>query len=401
MNAEHSHADFTKAPTKRALSLILCSRNDQYMGNSRWRLETTLNYVGKKVHELGREKEVEVLVADWGSEKPLHEVLQLSPAAARLVSFILIPPAIARDLQKDSPFPEVLALNAAARRAEGEYIGRIDQDTLVGSRFLKFFFELYENKRQLTTPTHSALLFSNLTVVPYRFAVRCPSFMMVAKFIDWFGQLLKLECRNPRAAFYSAGVGIWLLHRDLWDESGGYDEQMIYMNAMETNMVRRLLVRYKIVNLGKLVNYDFYHLEHYHPHTVRKSSTHRRVNPRFPFSQPDLLKPNDETWGLASYSLPTSDVVNINGNITAGRHYLFAFIPMLILIGMQMLRDNMIELSSRWWRRVGVGWQTIRHEPLRGWALLFERIFVDRNRQLIAGVDTPEPSRETQQKPFG
>src|SRR5678816_1962784 len=134
------------------LSLILCSRNDQYMGNSRWRLQTTLNYLGQRVGELGREKGVEVLVADWGSETPLSEVLELSPAAATIVSFLLIPPELSRDLQKDSLFPEVLALNAAARRARGEYIGRIDQDTLVGRGFLEIFFELYEGKQQLNTP---------------------------------------------------------------------------------------------------------------------------------------------------------------------------------------------------------------------------------------------------------
>ena len=105
-----------------ALSLILCSRNDNYMGNSRWRLETTLNYVADQVEALGRTKDAEILVADWGSDIPLRDVLRLTPAAAQIVSFILIPPELARALQKDSPFPEVLALNAAARRARGLYI---------------------------------------------------------------------------------------------------------------------------------------------------------------------------------------------------------------------------------------------------------------------------------------
>src|ERR1700730_10004235 len=77
------------------LSLILCSRNDQYMGNSLWRLQTALNYVARNVEELGRENDVEVLVADWGSEVPLRDVLELSPAAARITSFIVIPPRTA------------------------------------------------------------------------------------------------------------------------------------------------------------------------------------------------------------------------------------------------------------------------------------------------------------------
>src|SRR5476651_1634421 len=70
------------------LSLILCWRNDAYMGNSVWRLETTLNYTCDRVHALGREDDVEVIVADWGSEVPLAEVVALGPAAARMVSFL-------------------------------------------------------------------------------------------------------------------------------------------------------------------------------------------------------------------------------------------------------------------------------------------------------------------------
>src|SRR5262249_49549919 len=120
------------------LSLILCSRNDEYMGNSRWRLETTLNSLGERIHRLGRSADVEVLVADWGSDVPLADAMTLEPAAAAIVSFVTIPPGVARARQGDSPFPEVLALNAAARRARGDYIGRIDQDTLVGDWFLKW-----------------------------------------------------------------------------------------------------------------------------------------------------------------------------------------------------------------------------------------------------------------------
>ena len=123
-----------------ALSLILCSRNDRYQGNSLWRLQTALNYAGLQVHVLGREEDVEIIVSDWGSEIPLRDVIALTPEAARVVRFLTIPPEIARIEQQDSPFPEVLALNAAARRATGEYIGRIDQDTLVSRRFFETFF---------------------------------------------------------------------------------------------------------------------------------------------------------------------------------------------------------------------------------------------------------------------
>ena len=375
-------------PGKPVLSLILCSRNDQYMGNSLWRLQTALNYVAQMVYELSREEDVEVLVADWGSDIPLRDVLDLSPAAARIVSFILIPPKIARDLQNDSPFPEVLALNAAARRASGEYVGRIDQDTLVGKRFIKYFFELHEGGRQLEVPLSSALLFANQRMVPYRFAVRCPPFWAVDKYIGWFGRFLKIEISswNP---FYCHGVGIWLVHRDLWNECGGYDERMIYMNTMEINMIARLMKNHKMVNLGKLVDYDFYHLEHYHPLVPRRSSTYRKVNPDPPFVKPDILNPNGPDWGLIQYpfeKLPYSpDRKKVE---TATFHQSpfewWFFMLLIVSAGVQMAWDKIVKsfriVNVVWRQRAHIAWETVRYQPLFSWPRLLVSLWVRKKR---------------------
>ncbi|MBM3777712.1 MAG: hypothetical protein FJW23_05655 [Acidimicrobiia bacterium] len=284
------------------LSLILCSRNDQYMGNSRWRLQTALDYAARRAHELGRANDVEILVADWGSETPLRDVVRLGPEAGRMVRFLHIPPAAARRLQRDSPFPEVLALNAAARRAGGDYIGRIDQDTLVGGRFLRMFFDLVEGRRHLDVPVATALLFANQRMVPYRFTSRCPDLPLVERCIRSFGPRLPVEL-SPRRPFHAHGVGIWLAHRDLWHECGGYDERMIYMNDMEINMIERLRRRHVLVDLGRIVDYDFFHLEHYSPLQPRRSSTHRRVNPSSPFDRTDVINPTGADWGLARLPL--------------------------------------------------------------------------------------------------
>lgn len=287
------------------LSLILCSRNDSYMGNARWRLETALNYLANRVHAMGRERDVEVVLTDWGSEEPLGNVLALSRRAAAIVSFVHVPSALASTLQKDSPFPEVLALNAAARRARGAYIGRIDQDTLVGRRFLSLMFDLHEGRFPCQTRPESRMFFSNQRMLPYSFASRSPALAAVERFVDWYGRLLVMEHRNPHAVYYSAGVGIWLLHRHLWHECGGYDERMIYMNRMEVNMVRRLQRKYALIDLGPLVGHDFYHLEHYRPGTVRRSSTHRKVNGR-DFDAPSDMNPNGDDWGLVRHDLPVT-----------------------------------------------------------------------------------------------
>jgi hypothetical protein len=283
------------------LSLILCSRNDEYMGNSRWRLETTLNYLAARVHELGRDG-VEVIVADWGSDVPLREVLRLSPEAAAIVSFLLVPPTLATQLQGDSPFPEVLALNAAARRARGEYIGRIDQDTLVSSRFLEVFDRLYTGEQLLPVPMESALLFSQRRDIPYAFASRSPSLWTVTQFLRWFKALLPVEPGGD-LPWYATSVGIWLLHRDLWHECSGYDERMIYMNRMECNMIDRLELNHELVDLGALIDEDLHHLNH-PPWDPRKSPRRRKVNPKLQFEDPECVDPNGAGWGLLAYDLP-------------------------------------------------------------------------------------------------
>lgn len=324
------------------LSLILCSRNDSYMGNSRWRLETTLNYVAGRLAEMERLEDAEVLVADWGSEVPLRQVLRLTPAAARLVKFVHIPPVKASEFQKDSPFPEVLALNTVARRARGEFIGRIDQDTLVGKRFLEVFFDLHEGKIQLEVPFHSALLFSNLRMVPYRFAVRCPSLPVVERFVTQSANRFKVEVTTSRP-FWCHGVGIWLMPSAIWEECGGYNEEMLYMNSMEIEMILRLLKKYEIIDLGKIINFDFYHLEHYHPWLPRMSRTHRKVNKldwetdKLPFN------PSGSGWGLPQYSFsvehgnPTKESASNKGANTFTAPLWFTLLR--LVVGLQMALD--------------------------------------------------------------
>jgi len=283
--------------------MILCARNDGYMGNSLWRLETALNYVAHELEALGRTHDVEVLVADWGSEIPLRDVVRLSEAAAAITSFLFVPSVVIQAVQQDSIFAEVIALNAAARRARGVYIGRIDQDTLVGKRFLAWLFDCYDRREQLLdVPLDSALLFSNRRTVPFWFASMSPSLSHVQRLITLFGRRLDVLIR-PGRPFWANWVGIWLVHRDRWRECGGYDERMLYMNDMETNMITRLAQRHAVVDLGVIVGFDFYHLEHKQPGDPRATGERRRTNDAA-FRRPTEFVVNDEHWGLAAYDLP-------------------------------------------------------------------------------------------------
>ncbi|MEJ2038014.1 MAG: hypothetical protein P8X55_03665, partial [Desulfosarcinaceae bacterium] len=79
------------------LSLIIGARNDSFMGNFQWRLSTALNFIADSLKQIGRMNDVEVVVCDWGSQTPLHQVLPLTPQAAEITRFVIVP----RDLAEE------------------------------------------------------------------------------------------------------------------------------------------------------------------------------------------------------------------------------------------------------------------------------------------------------------
>ena len=58
------------------------------MGNSRWRLETSINLALLNAKKAGFLEQLEIIVSDWGSEIPLRDVLLLVPEAEGRVKFI-------------------------------------------------------------------------------------------------------------------------------------------------------------------------------------------------------------------------------------------------------------------------------------------------------------------------
>lgn len=390
-NQQKSNFDSGKKPI---LSLILCSRNDEYMGNSKWRLEITLNYIANTVYELGRENDVEIIVTDWGSKIPLHNVLQLNRFAKRLVTFINVPQKLAKELQKDSPFSEVHALNAAARRVKGQYIGRIDQDTLAGKIFFKKFFDLYEGSQTTEVPLDSALLFANRRSIPYRFAFQCPSIGHVDRFIRLFGSSLKVWLRksNWPDVFWTSYVGIWMVHKDLWYECSGYDEQLIYYDLMEVDMISRLKQKYEVVDLGKLVNYDFYHLDHYPSRRYWSIIfANRKANCNVDFDKPpEEFHPNNDDWGLIGYPL---EMISDSTKLTAAEKqqlgkihsnwFVFAFhllyaIVKITLDGIILSFIKIAYFFNTWWRRSKIVWDTISGKPLFYWPQLIKNLWQEK-----------------------
>lgn len=69
----------------------------------------------------------------------------------------------------------------------------------------------------------------------------------------------------------------------------------------------RLLQQHEMVNLGEVVGFDFYHLDHYAGNAKRGEfwvGKYRRENPEPDLSiWPKVLHPNDKDWGLNQHAL--------------------------------------------------------------------------------------------------
>jgi hypothetical protein len=374
---------------KPALSIVLCSRNDHYQGNSLWRLETSLNYLAQNISKLGRAEDVEVIVSDWGSQIPLREVIKLSPTAATIVSFLWIPPEIAQVEQKDSPFAEVLAINAAVRRAKGEYIGRIDQDTLVGQYFLEKFFWLYEKQRMIV-PLNKSIMLSNRRGIPYRFASRCPPFWMVNRYLNRNSNTLRLMDPPPPHLPFYVYIGILLFHRDLWNICGGYDEQFIYMDFMEIDIILRLAMKFSFVDIGEIVDFNFFHLDHYNPQKPLRFGRKRKNNPLRTFENPPpRMNPNNENWGLNQYPLtilPYPVGTQIGGRDTPpwiGFEWLI-YLKTLLVSQIQMVVDKIII-------RTGFPTETVKLRIISFWLFFIAPITWKRRVRVFRDTTSGQP----------
>ena len=288
----------TKIPL---ISLILCSRNDSYMGNSKWRLESSINLALLNAKRADVLDQLEIIVSDWGSEIPLREVLQLVPEAESRVKFVHTSKDISIIEQKDSKFPEVIALNAAARRASGEYIGRIDNDTVVGEEFFKKFAQLNQNNPIDELDLKDSFLFVERRSVPYRISRLSLNLNQIDSFITFFKNHFRIESATDWGKeFWWSPVGIMIFHRNIWHACRGYDERLIYWGWMEGDLALRLGQKHAVVEFSKFVGNDFYHLEHYPSLTAYKD----RNGPATPRQKNDPVfeglsyTVNKDDWGL-------------------------------------------------------------------------------------------------------
>jgi hypothetical protein len=219
-----------------------------------------------------------------------------------MTRFLEVSSDLAAEAQRDSPFPEVLANNAAIRRATGGFIGRIDQDTLVGASFLESFLSRLRAPGPARDRWSNAMLFVGRRSIPEAFARTTPPFVDVVRYVERFGRILPREGRL-QSPWFDAPVGIVMLSRDLWETYRGYDERFLYWGFMETDLGLRVGMKRRVHDLEREIGADLHHLAH---SSAWFAPTRRRMNSR---REPAVEVPNGEDWGLVGVDLPLRSAV--------------------------------------------------------------------------------------------
>lgn len=281
-------------PTK-LLSLIVPARNDSYMGDFKWRFSTCLNYLARNLKDIGRLDDVEVVVCDWNSDDPLHKHLPLSEDAQRLVRFVVVPPAIATPAQKDSVFPIVLAQNAVIRRARGQFIGQTDSDVLYSHSSLLALFSVLDGKIP-GVPLPNVYLCAPRRHIPFTMVTRQPTMQELDEYICRSSGLLKEE---PPSIGFAAPTTLVLMHRSMWEQTHGYNENYLYWGWMDSDLTLRVTQQYPMLYLSSF-GVNLVHLEHYRVRNYQdRQHQPRKLNP---CNDMPAFTANDANWGLAQHS---------------------------------------------------------------------------------------------------
>lgn len=287
--------------SSKLISFIVSGRNDNYMGNFTYRLTTCLNYIAHGAKKLGRLQDIEIMVTDWNSDIPLAEELPLSTVAAQISRFIYVPPVIATTAQlPNQVFFGACAVNTALRRATGEFLMLINADLLISHYSLRILLDLLAGKIDLPIDIAQTFFFGERHHIPWQVVQHRPSLSKWDNYLLLHGGQLPLEQGHSGLGTH---LSAQLIHRDLWYESGAYNENFFYWGWADTELTLRLTQKYPWLHLSSL-GIRLYDMEHW-------VENRRAPIDRNPYTVNSGIKVNNDNWGLGDYDLEIQQAKNI------------------------------------------------------------------------------------------
>lgn len=284
------------------LSIIYYARNDNYKGNFKYRLSSSINFLARNMFRTGRLHELEIIVTDWNSSFPLFMDLGLTAYASEVTKFINIPTEFAMKHNiEDLNIFVAGAVNVGLRRASGEYLMIIDSDTLIPSHSLLSLLNILDGKVYLPNDVDKLYFVGGRRNFPLAVAENEPNLDE----LDWLclqhGQEMLLEKWYHGLGTHSSS---YLAHKSIFLESGGANESLKYAAWHDADITLRMSQYYHVINLESL-GVSMYHIEHGIGNIVTKN----------PYKVSKTFKVNDDNWGFAKELFETQTATYIVNDI--------------------------------------------------------------------------------------
>ncbi|CAK0771002.1 hypothetical protein CCP3SC5AM1_700003 [Gammaproteobacteria bacterium] len=235
---------------EKLLSIVLCGRNDNYLGDFKYRIQTAINYVGMNCARAGVKDDVEIIVVDWNSDEPLSQTLQLLPDTHEICRYIVVPPEFIRiHYPGGRRFHIEAAVNVGLRRANSHYAIMIPADILFTESTLANLVAVLKGKRKIIFDPRRTTICLDRKMLPWQIVDKQPT-------IDQWDRYIQLCGRHLFHDRYWIGVdggyGGLLLHRDLWWECQGFDENNTGWGNSDLDWGLRMGQKYPRVSLEPL-----------------------------------------------------------------------------------------------------------------------------------------------------
>ncbi len=241
------------------LSICLIGRNDDYGKDFKRRLRQSMDFLAYSAEKAGVLDKIEVVLTDWNSDIPLAQAVTFSPAAAGMIKFIEVPPAVAKKHNYgNTPFHTTKSINAGLRRASGRYVCMMPGDILISEFALERLFKLLTGKLAVSFDPAA-----NLLGVPRKFI---PHYCEEKRFFKDSADIERTLVMND---FYLSsdvfpkglmgGYGPMIMSREIFVKAKGFDEHLGGWGGSDVEMALRLSCTNPPVNLSGLgiVCYDF------------------------------------------------------------------------------------------------------------------------------------------------
>ncbi|CAK0768748.1 conserved hypothetical protein [Gammaproteobacteria bacterium] len=275
------------------LSIVLCGKNDNYLGDFKYRIQSAINYAGINCTKAGFQDMVEILIVDWNSDTPLSQELKLLPDAYDMCRYVEVPSGVASSYHLNGrQFNTEAAANAGLRRSMGRYAMFVPADILLTETLFRNLMAILSKQVQTTFNPAKTALYLDRKIIPWQIVEKKFTLQEWDRYIQLCGRNL---FHDRYYIGLNGGYGGLLLHRDLWAECQGFAENNDGWAITDTEWGLRINQKYAGVSLASLgvMLYDM----------SQKPSSMLQRKPGRLVTYSNQLHRNNPGWGLGNYDL--------------------------------------------------------------------------------------------------